>query len=157
MNPPPPLRPSSRSVPQCCRRWSGRAPADPAPAAPSLSAFELCAPSFSFQALERGLHQLIQHPRPLDTEQDVDEIGLGQKTSEKVKEILARGASARAEAAAADPRREVLAVFGEVWGAGPATAARWYGAGCRSLEDARARGDLTEQQRVRLWTGFLLY
>ncbi|GAB4814366.1 hypothetical protein N2152v2_001412 [Parachlorella kessleri] len=99
-------------------------------------------------ALERGLHQVIKHSRPLDTEADVDAVGLGEKTAEKVKEILSRGESSRVEAAAHDKRREVLALFNEVWGAGPATAQRWYAAGCRSLDDLRARKDLTEQQKV---------
>lgn len=34
----------------------------------------------------------------------------------------------------------------EVWGAAEATCDRWYAEGCRTLDDLRARPDLTEQQ-----------
>lgn len=36
--------------------------------------------------------------------------------------------------------------FLKVWGAADATCERWYAAGCRTLDDLRARTDLTEQQ-----------
>ena len=36
--------------------------------------------------------------------------------------------------------------FLKVWGAAEATCLRWYASGCRTLEDIRARDDLTEQQ-----------
>lgn len=38
--------------------------------------------------------------------------------------------------------------FLKVWGAAEATCQRWYNAGCRTLDDIRARSDLTEQQVV---------
>lgn len=36
--------------------------------------------------------------------------------------------------------------FLKVWGAAEATCERWYAAGCRTLDDLRARTDLSEQQ-----------
>lgn len=36
--------------------------------------------------------------------------------------------------------------FLKVWGAAEATCQRWYTAGCRTIDDLRARNDLTEQQ-----------
>ena len=36
--------------------------------------------------------------------------------------------------------------FLKVWGAAEATCLRWYAAGCRTLDDVRARNDLSEQQ-----------
>ena len=36
--------------------------------------------------------------------------------------------------------------FLKVWGAAEATCQRWYNAGCRTLDDLRARDDLSEQQ-----------
>ena len=39
----------------------------------------------------------------------------------------------------------------QVWGCGEATAERWYAAGCRSLDDVRARpGMLNDMQRLGL-------
>ena len=40
------------------------------------------------------------------------------------------------------------AQFLKVWGAAEATCLRWYASGCRTLDDIRARADLTEQQVV---------
>jgi hypothetical protein len=42
----------------------------------------------------------------------------------------------------------VLNLFLEVWDVGQVTANRWYDAGCRTIQDARQREDLTEHQRV---------
>lgn len=42
----------------------------------------------------------------------------------------------------------VLMQFLKVWGAAEATCRRWYNAGCRTLDDIRARNDLTEQQVI---------
>jgi len=36
--------------------------------------------------------------------------------------------------------------FASVWGAAHATAIKWYRDGCRTLDDVRARTDLTQQQ-----------
>lgn len=38
----------------------------------------------------------------------------------------------------------------KVWGAGDVTARKWYREGCRTLEDIRARSDLSQQQLVGL-------
>lgn len=38
----------------------------------------------------------------------------------------------------------------KVWGAGEVTARKWYREGCRTLDDIRARSDLSEQQLVGL-------
>lgn len=46
------------------------------------------------------------------------------------------------------PSPQTLALFQSVWGAGLATAQRWYSAGCRSLADVMLRDDLSEQTQV---------
>ena len=79
---------------------------------------------------------------------------LGAKTALKVKEILASGGLQRVAAAAAraatDPHTQAVTLFQEVWGVGEAVAEQWWKAGCRSLEEVKAKfGDaLTEQQKV---------
>jgi len=40
----------------------------------------------------------------------------------------------------------VLPQFAKVWGAAHATAIKWYTEGCQTLDDLRARTDLTQQQ-----------
>ena len=85
----------------------------------------------------------------------MDAVGLGAKSADKVKEILRKGHSAKAVAAAENERGLAIAAFVEVWGAGPSVAQQWYGMGCRTLDDVRqkaAAGEikLSEQQRVGL-------
>jgi DNA polymerase lambda len=111
------------------------------------------ADQFRIKALEHALAQLSAWPAPLNSEADVDAVCLGAKSADKVKEILRTGRSARADAAAADPRARALADFERVWGVGPATAERWHAAGCRALADVRVRAGelrLTAQQAVGL-------
>ena len=41
-------------------------------------------------------------------------------------------------------------LFSGVWGAGPATAEKWWAEGCRSLGDAEQREDLSQRQVRRM-------
>lgn len=92
-------------------------------------------------------------PRPLQNDKDVDEIGLGAKSAEKVKEILSKGESSRVVEAAQDENKRVVSLFARVWGVGVDTADRWYAAGVRTLEEAAKLPDLTSQQEVRVRVG----
>lgn len=111
---------------------------------------------YRIKAIDKAQQQLITHPKPLDTDADVEEIGLGAKSAAKVKEILWRGHSSKAEAAARDERTRVYAEFYKVWGVGASVAEKWYSTfDCRSLEDVRRKAitgelSLTAQQRVGL-------
>ena len=53
----------------------------------------------ALQAIDRAVHQLGAWGEPLQTAADVERIGLGKKSAEKVKEILQRGVSSRLAAA----------------------------------------------------------
>ncbi len=44
-------------------------------------------------------------------------------------------------------KAQTLELFGRVWGAGPATALRWYELGMRTLDDLRARQDLLNRHQ----------
>ena len=93
------------------------------------------------------------HKFPLETDSDVDSVGLGTKSAIKVKEILNMGRSSRIDQAAGDPRTQAYSEFLRVWGVGAGIAERWYSAGCRTLDDVRKKVEageisLTEQQRV---------
>ena len=45
---------------------------------------------------------------------------------------------------------KTIALFGEVWGVGPATALKLYEKGYRSLEDLKNEPSLTKAQRLGL-------
>lgn len=64
-------------------------------------------PPTAGQALDRAMVQLATHPHALDGAADVDAVGLGAKSAEKVKEILEHGRSSRVVAAADDEHRRV--------------------------------------------------
>lgn len=107
------------------------------------------------QAIERAQTQLAAHRQPLDTDADVDAVGLGTKSTQKVKEILKKGHSSRVAAAAKDERAVAIAALMQMWGVGPGIAERWYALGCRTIDEVRGKVDagelkLTEQQRVGL-------
>lgn len=90
-------------------------------------------------------------PRPLRTAEEARQLrGVGESIGEKIAEILATGRLRKAENK--DEFTQACEVFSKVWGAGPETLKRWYGAGYRTLEDLRAAPPeaLTAQQRVGL-------
>ncbi|CAJ1433832.1 unnamed protein product [Effrenium voratum] len=93
-------------------------------------------------------------PEPLRRPEDFERIsGLGPKTREKCRELLSTGGLQRLEAIQGDESTHILQDFTCIHGAGESVARRWFMAGCRSLEDLRARQDelqLTRTQRLGL-------
>lgn len=93
-------------------------------------------------------------PEPLRHPEDFDRIsGLGPKTREKCRELLETGSLKRLSAIQGDAATHILQEFTCIHGAGESVARRWFQAGCRSLEDLRARQDelqLTRTQRLGL-------
>eukprot|EP00435_Cladocopium_sp_Y103_P030612 s198_g7.t1 len=89
-------------------------------------------------------------PEPLRHPEDFDRIsGLGPKTREKCRELLETGSLKRLS----DAATHILQEFTCIHGAGESVARRWFQAGCRSLEDLRARQEelqLTRTQRLGL-------
>ena len=91
------------------------------------------------------------YTKALDVDADVDEIGLGAKSSEKVKELLRTGHMERAEHAGKDRRHTAFSELLKIWGVGPSVAEKWYSLGCRTIQDVERKvGKLTEQQKCGL-------
>ncbi|CAD7699589.1 unnamed protein product [Ostreobium quekettii] len=105
---------------------------------------------FRIKAVNRGISLIVEAGFALVTPQDVERLHLGEKTAQKVLELLATGRLRRNEEMESSELRRTLSAFEAVWGVGPATAESWYRAGCRSIDDVRRRGDLTETQVVGL-------
>lgn len=66
----------------------------------------------AFQALERAIQQVAGHGSPLEEDADVDHVGLGPKSAQKVRDVLRSGEFIRVAAVAGDKR---LQVRGRVW------------------------------------------
>lgn len=66
---------------------------------------------------------------PLKQQKDVEALGLGKKTTEKVMEILSTGRSLRSEHLGQDERHMSLSKFMKIWGAAITTAQNWYQSG----------------------------
>eukprot|EP00475_Leptophrys_vorax_P045938 TRINITY_DN9706_c0_g2_i1.p1 TRINITY_DN9706_c0_g2~~TRINITY_DN9706_c0_g2_i1.p1 ORF type:complete len:300 (-),score=81.31 TRINITY_DN9706_c0_g2_i1:11-910(-) len=66
----------------------------------------------------------------------------------KIKEIVNTGSLEKLRAMENDPKVKTLLMFSNVWGAGSATALKWYNAGYRSLQDLINSGTLNFQQEV---------
>lgn len=93
-------------------------------------------------------------PEPLRSPEDFERIsGLGPKTREKCRELLATGGLQRLDAMQGDAATQILQEFTCIHGAGESVARRWFQAGCRSLEELRLRQEelqLTRTQRLGL-------
>ena len=127
--------------------------------------------------MQKGITVLSTWEHPLRTEADVDVVGVGKKTRDKILEIMETGRLERNAMRAADPTWQVFMLqarqlcsfqrilqqsnalklwccpqakqlFASVWGCGDIVAERWYLEGCRTLDDVRKCSDLTMQQQV---------
>ncbi|KAF8339275.1 DNA polymerase lambda [Amanita rubescens] len=90
---------------------------------------------FSYSKCIRALRS---YPRRIRTFNEARSIrGIGEKTALKIMEIIETGELRRIEYEKTDDV-EVTRLFQGVYGAGQATAFKWYAAGCRTLEDLTA-------------------
>lgn len=85
------------------------------------------------QALDETIGIVARHSSPLETPRDVDNLGLGKKSSLKVKEILETGRSSRLDDTPELQRTKACANLMRIWGVGDSIARQWYDAGCRSV------------------------
>lgn len=91
------------------------------------------------------------YPKPIRRGKDCADIkGLGAKCIEKIDEILKTGSLQRLEVMSKDPKIVTMNLFLTVHGIGPASAAKYWDQGLRTLDDLRTKADLTGQQRLFL-------
>jgi hypothetical protein len=110
---------------------------------------------FKIKAIDKAKQMLIMYPKPLNGDEDVDKVGLGAKSSEKVKELLRSGQMERTAATGKDEMHTAHTEFMKVWGVGPSVASKWYSLGCRTLQDVEKKVEekvlkLSEQQKCGL-------
>ncbi|BDA51434.1 probable DNA polymerase lambda at C-terminar half [Coccomyxa sp. Obi] len=105
---------------------------------------------FKIKAMQRAIKAVVELSVALVTAEDCEKLDIGEKSIEKLQEIISTGEYRRNQIMAQDPHHRTVSLFMEVWGTGDATAERWYRDGCRSLEDVRGRSDLSTQQRTGL-------
>lgn len=83
-------------------------------------------------------------------EEAVSIPGVGSKIAAKVSEFLASGCLRKVDEICGSERSQVVELFTKVWGVGPATAQSWFQQGFRTLEDLKAKANLTKQQKIGL-------
>ena len=96
---------------------------------------------FKRKAIDKGILKLSSLSLPLKTESDIDLLlqDLGEKTRDKVREILrGEGSYWRTTAVESDERQSLVRLFSQVWGVGPVTALNWVNQGYRSIKDVAA-------------------
>lgn len=75
---------------------------------------------------------------------------IGKSLQDHIQEILTTGKLSKLEHFENDEKVKTIALFGEVWGVGPATALKLYEKGYRTLEDLKNEPSLTKAQRLGL-------
>lgn len=75
---------------------------------------------------------------------------IGKSLQDHIQEILTTGKLSKLEHFENDEKVKTIALFGEVWGIGPATALKLYEKGYRTLEDLKNEPSLTKAQRLGL-------
>lgn len=104
--------------------------------------------SYSYSKTIRALRS---HPQRIATTEDALAIpGVGQKTAQKIMEIIETGHLRRIDSENTEEAK-VVKLFTGVYGVGILTARRWYFAGCRTLQDLvyyKGGVTLTESQEI---------
>ncbi|KAG7439775.1 uncharacterized protein BT62DRAFT_912418 [Guyanagaster necrorhizus] len=101
----------------------------------------------------RAISVIRAYPKRMQSMNEILSLrGIGQKTGQKISEILATGRLQRIKYETTD---EVLVsrIFQGIYGVGRTISLRWYAAGCRSLDDLRTekyRSLLSDVQRIGL-------
>ncbi|KAL9240918.1 hypothetical protein vseg_015084 [Gypsophila vaccaria] len=75
---------------------------------------------------------------------------IGKSLCDHIQEIVSTGKLSKLEHFESDEKVKTIALFGEVWGVGPATALKLYEKGHRTLEDLKNEPSLTKAQKLGL-------
>lgn len=76
--------------------------------------------------------------------------GITQNMATKIGEILETGSLRKAKELAGNDKLQVIELFSQIWGVGPATASSWFCQGYRTLDDIKKNCTLTKMQHVGL-------
>ena len=102
---------------------------------------------------QKAISALKNHPRKVDSREEATKIpNVGKKMADKIVEIVEEGSLRKVQEVCDNERIRTLDLFGRVWGAGPATAEKWYGQGLRTLQDLRLlpQESLSKHQQIGL-------
>lgn len=108
---------------------------------------------YKARAYATVINQLKTHEAPILSFEDVKGIkGIGDKISDKIKEILATGELQAAERAKAKHNIDSLDLFQQIYGVGAVKANELVNAGLKTIEDVRERGMdlLNNKQKIGL-------
>ncbi|KAF5746638.1 hypothetical protein HS088_TW06G00809 [Tripterygium wilfordii] len=86
--------------------------------------------------------------------ESVDQVkhlpSIGKSMQDHIREIVMTGKLSKLEHFEEDEKVRTISLFGEVWGIGPATAAKLYEKGHRTLDDLKKDDSLTNSQKIGL-------
>ncbi|KAK9865403.1 hypothetical protein WJX84_007229 [Apatococcus fuscideae] len=105
---------------------------------------------FQIKAMDRTIQAVRNLETSLARPADADELDVGGKSRDKLKEIITTGSFRRNQNQAQDEHRKTVQLFSQVWGVAETSSERFYREGCRTLDDLRQRSDLTDTQVVGL-------
>lgn len=87
--------------------------------------------------------------KKIETEEDLNQIpDLGEKTKQKIREILKTGSLRQARVVENDVQHKTLTLFSNIWGTGTGTAKKWYNMGFRTLEDLKRHPEVLNKDQA---------
>ncbi|XP_065199405.1 DNA-directed DNA/RNA polymerase mu-like [Sycon ciliatum] len=103
-------------------------------------------------AFRRAACKLKIYPKSITSAKQVANLdAIGRHSLQVVEDILKDGYSQEVKDYENNARLQVLKTFSSVYGCGPASAAKWYGAGARTIKDIRDDcASLSDRQKVGL-------
>jgi DNA polymerase IV len=100
-------------------------------------------------AYRRGMSALRRERRLVATREQAIQIpNIGDRLATKIEEIVRTNTLRRLENITTDPNERCLHLFMGIYQVGYASASKWIAQGHRTLEDLKARADLTPNQRI---------
>ncbi|KAI9034311.1 hypothetical protein DFJ74DRAFT_600476 [Hyaloraphidium curvatum] len=109
------------------------------------------ADNFRVIQYRKAIQSIRRYPKRITSVEEAKKVyQVGERIAEKIGEFLRTGRTQRLAHLENDPEQRTLELFRSVHGCGSAQASQWYNQGMRTLDDLRARTDLTRQQRIGL-------
>ncbi|XP_066517139.1 DNA polymerase lambda [Hoplias malabaricus] len=97
----------------------------------------------------KAVNALKSYHKPISSYTEASQIpGIGKSMATKIEEIMECGHLSKLDQFGESA--SVMELFTNIWGAGAKTAQLWYQQGFRTLEDIRAKANLSHTQRIGL-------
>ncbi|ODV63455.1 DNA-directed DNA polymerase IV [Ascoidea rubescens DSM 1968] len=113
-----------------------------------IDIYEVLGEGFRSLAYKKAIRTLYSTNKPITTKNDCVSLpGIGNGISSKIEEYFTTNKIEKLESFKNDPKLQVLTIFRNVYGVGPAIAKNWYDLGYRTLDDIKNNVQLTTAQQ----------